>query len=150
MCCRQAGLDVDEQLSWSCLGPVLPIPIVFDVMKYSDIGVPGLIAAGYDLTRFASSTIRFRLTLPPGMACEEAYECEERFTMLMWAAALCRRATLQALVDAGKFTKLLLGGSSEVQCSHLTLCLYCEKITCSIFYLTGVLCSSAAVAIVFT
>ena len=74
VCCRQAGLDVDEQLSWSCLGPVLPIPIVFDVMKYSDIGVPGLIAAGYDLTRFASSTIRFRLTLPPGMACEEAYE----------------------------------------------------------------------------
>jgi hypothetical protein len=95
VCCRQAGLDVNEQLYWDCPGPVLPIPIVFGVMRSNDIGVPGLIAAGYDLMRFASSTIRYRLTLPPGMACKEAFECEERFTMLMWASAICTSSACQ-------------------------------------------------------
>ncbi len=70
--------------------------------------LPELVRSGYDPKRFASFYTRVRLTLPPGLASDEACVSEEKFNLLMWAAAHCEPITLQVLIEAGKSTHSLL------------------------------------------
>ncbi len=79
----------------------------------TDTVVPELIEAGYIPEHYSSYYVRDAAERSPGSEQDNPEKVPGvAFNMMMLAAAFCRPASLQALIDAGKLNCLLLSRAS--------------------------------------